>query len=126
MHFGHMSCRFQVLPLIVHNLVDKELTKLVCKACAVAMRIYTRRLPEHYTDEDLQAIDADILQLRDALRKLYGSSVNLNCPKFHKLSHLTDDIRRLGHPKHYNSDLYEAAHVILKRLYECVQLLLPV
>jgi hypothetical protein len=82
------------------------------------MRIYTRRLPERYTEQDLRDIDSDIIQLRDGLRKLYGSSVNLNIPKFHKLSHVTSDIRRLGHPKHYNSDLCEAAHVILKRLYE--------
>jgi hypothetical protein len=107
----------QVLPIVVHNLVDKRLTKLVCKACAVAMRIYTRRLPERYTEEDLREIDSAIIQLRNLLRELYDSSVNLDTPKFHKLSHITSDIRRLRHPKHYNSDLYEAAHVILKRLY---------
>jgi hypothetical protein len=110
----HTLCK-QVLPVLVHNLVDKQLTKLVCCACAVAMRIYTRRRPEEYTVQDLVDIDDDIVQLRDWLQQLYGPSVNLNIPKFHKLSHITSDIRRLGHPKHYNSDLYEHTHVFLKR-----------
>lgn len=107
----------QVLPILVHNLVDKQLTKLVCIACDVGMRIYTRRRAEEYTEDDLRELDESILLLRDTLQKLYGSDVNIGTPKFHKLSHLTTDIRRLGHPKHYNSDRYENSHVLLKLLY---------
>ena len=112
----------QVLPILVHNLVDKKLTKLVCIACDVAMHIYTRQRPEKYTEEDLAAIDTKIILLRDTLQQLYGPDVNIDIPKFHKLAHLTDDIRRLGHPKHYSSDRYETTHVLLKRLYRCVLL----
>lgn len=107
----------QALPILVHNLVDKELTKRACIACDVAMRIYTRRRPEEYTEEDLVGIDDAIILLHDTLHKLYGNDVNIGTPKFHKLAHRTTDIRRLGHPKRYNSDRYENSHVLLKRLY---------
>lgn len=101
----------------MHNLVDEHLTKLVCIACDLAMRVYTRNRPEEYSEDDLAAIDDTVIKLRDIMRKLYGSAVNLNTPKFHKLSHITTDIRRLGHLRHYSSDRYETTHVFLKRLY---------
>jgi hypothetical protein len=86
------------------------------------MRIYTRNLPEEFSEDDLEAIGEQTVKLRDALRSLYGDLTipSINTPKFHKLSHLTDDIRRLGHPKNYNSDRYETTHCLLKKLYRCV------
>lgn len=104
----------QVLPFLVHNLVDSKLTKLVCQACELAMRIYTRNLPPAFTERDLVEIDLLIVQLRDTLENLYGCP---NTPKFHKFSHLTTDIKRHGHPRNYNSDLYEATHALLKLMY---------
>lgn len=107
----------QVLPLLVHGLVDEELTRLVCIACDLGMRIYTRRREEEYTERDLVQVDKAIQQLYGTLERLYGDSSSLNTPKLHKLAHLTTDIRRLGHPKHYNSDFYEHSHVQIKRVY---------
>lgn len=123
---GVVLCCLQVLPLLVHNLVDDQLTKLVCTACDLAMRVYTRNLPESFSEQDLVAIDKLIIKLRDALQRLYGrqAGISFSTPKFHKLSHLTTDIRRLGHPKHYNSDRYETTHCLLKLLYRCVHGLL--
>jgi hypothetical protein len=106
----------QVLPLLVHGLVDDELTKLVCCACELAMRIYTRNRPAGFTQAGLDAIDAEIVKLRDTLSRLYAADAT-GTPKFHKLAHLTTDIKRNGHPENYNSDLYEADHCPLKEIY---------
>lgn len=88
----------------------------MCQACDVSMRIYTRNRPEHFTARDLEELDAAIITLRDTMRRLFGDT-GLGTPKLHAHSHLTDDIRRLGHPRHYNSDVFEAAHALLKLLY---------
>lgn len=108
----------QVLPHLVHGLVDDELTRLVAQACRLAMLICCRRSQQSFTSADLQHIDDGIEQLQDTLGQLYGAEFIQDKPKFHKLSHLTTDIRDLGHPREYNSDMWEADHVYGKRAYE--------
>jgi hypothetical protein len=50
----------------------------------------------------------------------WGSLINLERPKLHKLHHLVDSIRLLGHPKWFNGDIYECNHLVMKDMYRCV------
>lgn len=52
----------------------------------------------------------------------WGTLANLGLPKFHKLHHLVHSIRMLGHPKHYNGDIFEENHLVMKKLYGYVVL----
>ena len=49
------------------------------------------------------------------LAPLMASEGNTN--KYHRQWHFTTFVRRLGHPKHYNSQFFEAAHAFIKRDY---------
>lgn len=108
----------QVLPHLVHGLVDDDLTEMVAQACKLAMLIGCRKKCQEYTNADLQQIDDNIEQLQGTLEQLYGVEFNQDKPKFHKLSHLTTDVRDLGHLREFNSDMWEADHVHGKRAYE--------
>jgi hypothetical protein len=108
----------QVLPHIVHGLVEDggKLTRMVGNACRLGMRLYRRNLPPGHTVADLRQIDTDLNGLSGDMQELYGVGYGA-VPKWHKVSHSTTDVRRLGHPKHATSDPYEHDHAVDKRLY---------
>jgi hypothetical protein len=106
------------MPHLVNGLLEDggALTELVCSVTKLGMMMYTRRRPRHFTDRDLVAIDQQIAVMDKLLRKLFPD-MNFDTPKYHNLSHFTEDVRRHGHPEGYNADIFETDHVWIKRIY---------
>jgi hypothetical protein len=108
-----------VLPLLAHDLVDDELTELMCQVSDVSMRMYSRCRASHFTQADLEELDDCLIDMCKTMKEVYEDT-NVGTRKMHKNVHLTSDIKRIGHPKNFNSDLFEAAHTPLKILYRSV------
>jgi hypothetical protein len=89
-------CYWQVLTLLVHDMVDDQLTKLVCTACDLAMRVYTCNLPECFTEQDLEDIDKLIVNLRNTLQRLYGGLRVSTSTRPHSTSCRTSQLTSAG------------------------------
>lgn len=112
----------QLLPSLVRGLVDETLTGVIARGMQLIMLMYTRRRSEAFTDSSLAEVDTVRRRLLADIAQLVPNDarVNLNTPKVHKLQHFCADVKRRGHAKHSNSDVYESDHVHIKKDYRCV------
>jgi hypothetical protein len=72
------------------------------------------------TEEVLQDIDSKIKDYHEVFKATIAKSLPSkgHTIKYHRLSHVTDVIRRLGHLKEYDAQFYEAANRHEKALYK--------
>lgn len=83
------------------------------------MSVHRKNTHSYFTDSDLATLDDTIeafqVKFQATIAPLMPSKGNTI--KWHKLSHLTTGIRRLGAPKHENAQFMEQRHSLVKAIY---------
>ena len=72
----------------------------------------TLRTRSTYSEQQLQKLTKDILNLSKLIRNAFpgSNSSDFNFVKFHLMQHIPDFIRSYGSPQNYNSETFEQAH----------------
>lgn len=79
-----------------------------------------RNTTSYFTEKDLDKLHLAIVAFVEAFNGTIGSYMRSdgNTIKMHHLAHVTESIRRLGAPRHYNANPFEAHHASTKQAYQ--------
>ena len=92
----------------------------ICTQYADIVRwLYGNHSPPDWSESLLQALHQNIISFMNYTTEIFEShqTSGLNIPKFHLLTHLVDDLRRMGGIHHMDVGAYENAHLIFKQNY---------
>lgn len=90
-----------------------------CRYAVVHMSVHRKNTHPYFTEQDLVALDEAILAFQEKFMVTVAPLMPCkgNTIKWHKLSHLTNGIRRIGAPKHENAQFMEQRHAAVKAYY---------
>lgn len=82
------------------------------------MAMNTRNSESCLTEQKLHEVDVLLKSFdEEMVRFAEVAGISLNTVKYHRLSHYTQTVRLLGHPREYNTDMFETQHRVTKAAY---------
>ncbi len=84
------------------------------------MAVMRKNAPQDITGVVINEMDVAISAFHEAFESTIAKAMKSKglTIKYHRLSHVTDVVRRLGHPKEYDAQFYESANRYEKSLYK--------